>query len=293
MTIEMNSAITPTGLFGHTALTGGKVTPAVARTLLNVAEAEAYMAVPTALTADGTDASSDAGKLLVCNASSVITRTLPSSLGAVGQWIEYLNLSEYPVKISAGTDGINSAGFDAIYVLKGNRVRLIYAAASDPKWICADFGNPAQAYASSGDILSTTSTTLADVTGFSFRLPASEGFWFRFDVPFTSAAATTGIKLGVTLTNSTRIAYNVAAPVAADGVSAFFFGTGASSGDAVTATGVETVSGSPVYLATVEGFGVCTVDGSLLQLQAATEVGSSTITIKQQCRGRCWWHPTV
>lgn len=249
-----------------------------------------YVAIPSSLTADGTDAAADACKLLVCNASSVITRTLPASLN-VGEWIEYLNLSDYPVKISAGTDGINSAGFDQILLLKGCRARLIYASGSDPKWRCAEVGSTALAFSASNDIATLTSTTLADVTGMAFRCVAAESFWFDFDVVFTAAATTTGIKLGVTLSAVTGLRYNVDAPVAADGVSARYFGTGVSSGDAVTATGVESTTPDQ-YIARVSGVAIASSDGALLQLQAATEVGSSAIVIKQRTRGRCTWHPT-
>ena len=276
MTIETNSAITPTGLLGKTALTVGTVTPAALRTLMadqykgadiasaattNLATATGdfvdvtgtttitafgtadagiertvrftsaliltynatSLILPTAanitttagdvarfrslgsgnwvcigyqrasglslvpgypvpgaeLTADGTDASTDAFALKICNASSVITRTLPSSLPTIGSYIEYYNRSAYPVKISAGTDGIGTAGFDYVYLLQGNRLRLTYVSASDPKWICDGWQTQvAVVNAASADWVTTNSTTLADVTNFNWRLGLSGDAWF-------------------------------------------------------------------------------------------------------------------
>lgn len=388
MTIETNSAITPTGLLGHTALTAGKVTPAALRTLMadqykgadiasaattNLATATGdfvdvtgttsitafgtadagiertvrftgaltltynatSLILPTAanitttagdvatfrslgsgnwvciryqrasglalvpgypvpaaeLTADGTDASTDAFTLKICNASSVITRTLPSSLPTIGSYIDYYNRSAYPVKISAGTDGIGTAGFDYVYVLQGNRLRFTYVSASDPKWICDGWQNQvAVVNAASSDWVTTNSSTLADVTNFNWRLGLSGDVWFfDIDVVYYSGATTTGPKFAMTLSASTNLHYYAEGAVAADGVSAKYHGTASTSGEAITFTGIE--STSERYVGKLAGVATPSGSGALLQLQFASEVGSSNAVLRAHSNGRLRWVP--
>lgn len=254
---------------------------------------QSYSAIPAALTADGTDTAADAGKLLICNAASVITRTLPSSLDAVGHWIEYYNASEYPVKISAGTDGINIAGLDYVYVLKGNRLRFIYYQGSDPKWICTDWQNQvATVNAQNSDWTTVNSTTLADVTNFNWRLGTSGDAWyFDIDLVYYTGATTTGIKVAVTLSAVTNLYYFAEGSVAADGVSAKYHGNGMGSGDAITFTGIESTSDR--YVGRLYGVATPSDSGALLQLQFASEVGSSNAVLRAHSTGRLRWVPRV
>lgn len=121
------------------------------------------------------------------------------------------------------------------------------------------------------DLAATTSTTLANSTGLSFTL--ASGFYYRFwfGIIFTSATATTGIKIGLTFPSGI-FAANVRIPCAADGTDAFVDGTIITSGDSVIGTGVETTSTR--YLVTIEGIIVTGAAGAL-QVQHAAEVGAA------------------
>jgi hypothetical protein len=144
-----------------------------------------------------------------------------------------------------------------------------------------------QRKALTADLGGFTSTTLADVTGLFFTLLANKAYGFRFKLLFTSAATTTGLKTSVTWPASPTVATASAKiPFAADGSAAWWFGTITTSGDAVTATGVE--AATTVYEAIVEGTIVNGVNAGSLQLQAATEVAASAITPKNGSSGECW-----
>jgi hypothetical protein len=128
------------------------------------------------------------------------------------------------------------------------------------------------------DLSASTSTTLADTTGLKFDVQSGHHYVFEFGLLYVSAATTTGVKVGVTTPTFTTLAATVSAQAAADGTAAEFAGWLSSSGDAVTASGVETAT-TVTYIAKVEGVLVPSADG-ILQLQHATEVGASGITPK-------------
>lgn len=134
------------------------------------------------------------------------------------------------------------------------------------------------------DTSALTSTTLANVTGLSFAVAATTCYEFRFLVLFQSAATTTGLKLGVTCPASpTAFAYGIRTPIAADGAGGEWQGWGTASGDAVTGTGVQ--AANTVYVAEVFGVLRTGATSGTLQLQAATEVSNSGITIKAYSGG--------
>jgi hypothetical protein len=97
------------------------------------------------------------------------------------------------------------------------------------------------------DTAAITATALADVAGLSVALAA--GILYRVEalVPFTSASVLAGVKLGVTHPSATLAVFNVAVPVAADGVAAMLHGWVTSSGDSVAGTGVQ--ANNATYLA--------------------------------------------
>lgn len=129
-----------------------------------------------------------------------------------------------------------------------------------------------------------TSTTVSNATGLSFAVAATTCYEFRFLVLFQSAATTTGLKLGMTCPASpTAFAYSVRTPIAADGAGGEWQGWGTTSGDAVTGTGVQ--AANTVYVAEVFGVLRTGATSGTLQLQAATEVGNSGITIKAYSGG--------
>ncbi len=128
------------------------------------------------------------------------------------------------------------------------------------------------------DLSATTSTSLTNTTGLKFDVERGRHYLFEFGFLYVSAATTTGVKLGVTTPAFTTFTATVEAQAAADGTAAAFVGWLSSSGDAVTASGVETAT-TVTYIATVSGVLVPSADG-VLQLQHATEVGGSGITPK-------------
>lgn len=132
------------------------------------------------------------------------------------------------------------------------------------------------------DAAALTSTTLANVTGLSFAVTAGSYYSFEFVVLFQSAATTTGLRLGLTLPAATGYSASVDIPIAADGTAGTLHGWLTSSGDSVLGSGVQ--AAATTYAATIRGFVLPSATGTL-QVQAATEVASSAITIKQGSHG--------
>ena len=128
------------------------------------------------------------------------------------------------------------------------------------------------------DLAANTTVTLANTTGLSFAVVNGTTYKFRGLIVFRSAATTTGIKVGITVPNFTVFSASVFAPVAADGTAGGFHGWLTSSGDSVTATGVQAANTD--YIATVEGVIVPSANGTV-QLQHASEVAGSGVTIRR------------
>lgn len=99
---------------------------------------------------------------------------------------------------------------------------------------------------------------------------------------FRSAATTTGLRLGLTTPTFTTFSAGVQMPIVADGAAASWFGTIISSGDSVVSPSVEAINTD--YIAVVEGLIVPSANGTL-QLQHATEVNASGVTIRQPSCG--------
>ena len=122
-----------------------------------------------------------------------------------------------------------------------------------------------------------SSTTAAAATNLSFPVTAGSIYKYKFFIMYTSAATTTGLKVGLTypaVTTATGLA-NIASGV--DGTGAYFQGVLNTSGDVVTAAATPSIT--TVQFAVVEGVIVPTVTGTM-QLVVGTEVAASNITIK-------------
>lgn len=132
------------------------------------------------------------------------------------------------------------------------------------------------------DLAASTSTTLANTTGLSFAVTAGNYYSFEFVVLFQSAATTTGIRLGLTCPAFTVYSARVEVPVAADGVSADMQGWLTTSGDSVLGTGVQAIT--TTYAAIIRGLILPSANGTI-QVQHATEVAASGVTIKQGSHG--------
>jgi hypothetical protein len=128
-----------------------------------------------------------------------------------------------------------------------------------------------------------SSPTLANVTGLSFPLKSGRYYKFKFDLIFRSDTATIGLGLGLTFPTVTRFAATQRSIVAASGISGEGQGgLSQTSGTKSSGGGVETINTD--FFATVEGVIVPSADGAL-QLQAATEAGSTTVTVRQGSMG--------
>lgn len=135
-----------------------------------------------------------------------------------------------------------------------------------------------------GNLASTTSTTLADATGLALPVLSGEYYRFKFMLLYQSAATTTGLKASVTVPSVTQFAAVMAGLVstAAGGTANIFFDHITSSGDAVTATG--TPAAGTTHLVTIDGVIVPSANGNV-QAQVASEVNASGVTIMQGSLG--------
>lgn len=122
-----------------------------------------------------------------------------------------------------------------------------------------------------------STTAQADATNLSFPVVASRKYKFKFQVFYTSAATTTGVRLGLTAPASTLFSSQASIPVAADGTASFFQGTINSSGDSVMSTG--TPAATTIHTAFIEGQIIPSAAG-VVQLRVASEVNASNIVLK-------------
>ncbi len=135
-----------------------------------------------------------------------------------------------------------------------------------------------------GDASAATTTTLADVTGLVLPVTSGVYYHFEFHMIYQAAATTTGIKCSVTIPSVTTFAAVAQLPVstAADGTANIYYGHISSSGDAVVGTG--TPAATTNTYAWIEGNILPSASGSV-QLQYASEVAASNVTIKQGSSG--------
>lgn len=134
------------------------------------------------------------------------------------------------------------------------------------------------------DAAANTSTALANVAGLSFPLVANDRYRFTFYALYSTAATTTGIRLGVTCPAGViagRVIIN--GITLTDGTAAEFEGSLTFSGDSVMSLAVGTAN--QPYLALVEGLIIPTAAGNL-QLQAASEVAGSGVTLRNGSHGQ-------
>lgn len=133
------------------------------------------------------------------------------------------------------------------------------------------------------DLTTSLTTALRDATGLSFALSSGVTYGFEFYPIFRSAAATNGIKLGLTFPSATIIAATARIPIAADGAGGELQGWITSSGDSVIGTGVQTANTD--YRAEIKGTILPSANGNL-QVRYAGELSTTLgVVIKQQSFG--------
>lgn len=133
------------------------------------------------------------------------------------------------------------------------------------------------------DLAATTSTTLADTTGLSFSVLTGLYYRFFFQILFTSATATTGIKIGLTTPTFTIFTGTVRIPIAADGTAGETQGWLTTSGDSVSGSDVPATG--TVYSARIDGLIIPSADGTLQVQHAAEAAAAGNVIVKQGSNG--------
>jgi len=124
-----------------------------------------------------------------------------------------------------------------------------------------------------------TSATVANDNTLVFSVTSGNSYKFKFTILYTSAATTTGLKVGLTYPTVTVGSAFASVSLGADGASGTFYnGVINASGDTVTSTGTPVATPS-VFIAFVEGIITPSANGSV-QLTVGTEVGASNIVVK-------------
>ena len=125
----------------------------------------------------------------------------------------------------------------------------------------------------------TTSITLANATGLSFTATVGILYKYTFNVLYTSAATTTGLRIGLTYPAATLTSAIANIPGSTtDGTGFIYSGFISTSGDSVMSTASPT-NGTTVMVATIEGVFKASATG-VVQLQVASEVAGSAIVVK-------------
>jgi hypothetical protein len=130
------------------------------------------------------------------------------------------------------------------------------------------------------DTATSATTVLGTVTALAFSVTSGVTYCFAFNVLFRSATTTNGLKLGLQFPAATIAGANIMIPSGADGTAQVGWIT--SSGDSVTATGVETAD--TTYLALIDGNIRPSANGTL-QVVFASEVSDAASVVKQESAG--------
>lgn len=163
---------------------------------------------------------------------------------------------------------------------KGNGFRCLNIAGAIKEGIKFGYNNISSGWSSvalSSDVINNNAVanTIQDVTGLSFSVINGNTYWFRFAIPFTSAASTTGSRWsinGPTFTSLYYISYYTFS------VTAFTRNEGLNTYD-TPAVASTSSSGNLTNIAIIEGIITPSADGTLIA-RFASEVANSAITAK-------------
>lgn len=133
------------------------------------------------------------------------------------------------------------------------------------------------------------SSTLANVSGMSFAVTSGRTYHFKFVLLVRSDTATVGLRTSVTVPPITRFGATVETIIAGAGASSAFNAPISASDGAATATAVPAINTD--YVLTLEGILIPSATGTL-QLRAATETGTTVVTVRQGSVGYLWDHGT-
>jgi hypothetical protein len=114
--------------------------------------------------------------------------------------------------------------------------------------------------------------TITDITGLSFAVVADSTYWFRFFIPFTSAATTTGVRFTVNGPAApTALSYRSSYPITATTLTTNF----ATAYDIPAAANADTLTAGGTAM--IEGVITPSVDGTVIA-RFASEVTVSAVT---------------
>lgn len=206
--------------------------------------------------------------------------------GADGRILHLTNVGSFPITLAHEDTGSTAANrFDLATAtdadLKPRATMVLKYDAASSRWRTIPQDSRRRAVKSSDQSFSVA--TLANVTGLAFAVKSGRYYKFKFDLIFQSDTATVGLGLGLTFPAVTRFAAtqrSIAAAVASN--AEVQGGLSQTSGTKSSGTAVEAINTD--YMAHVEGIIIPSADGTL-QLQAATEVGTTTVIVRQGSMG--------
>jgi hypothetical protein len=124
------------------------------------------------------------------------------------------------------------------------------------------------------DVANSGNNAAADVTGLSFAVVADLTYWFRFSIPYTAAATTTGSRWMVNgPTSPTALSYRSSYPSTATAVTTNF----ATAYDIPAAANTDSLTAGNTAI--IEGFITPSAAGTVIA-RFASEVNASAITAK-------------
>ena len=144
-----------------------------------------------------------------------------------------------------------------------------------------DFGVP-QSIKITSDY-STTVTTNVGITGLLFAITAGTYYRFKFTVIYQSAATTTGLAVSANIPAVTTFSAGVLLPNS--GATSALRGYLTANNGLATGAGTPTTTG--LYIVEVDGLILPSSSGNL-QMQFASEINASTVTIKAGTNGLLW-----
>lgn len=133
------------------------------------------------------------------------------------------------------------------------------------------------------NLSSTTSTTLGNTTGLSFSVTSGNYYKFEFMVLYRAQATTTGMKVALQTPAVTQLSALVEWPTSL--ISTTGINRITAPGGSVTGSGTPT--NSATYFTKILGVIIPSEDGTV-QVQHASEVASSAVTVQAGSNGMLW-----
>ena len=277
-------------------------------TVTNVSSANAYLTVTNPATTPlftlnigavaNTLAAGDDSRIVGAHSSAAFNATVASANCTSIQSLYWNSVSstfqcQSIGTIASATNAINFTGAvsgdisgtqSAISVnrLKGVAISATLPVAGDAMVYNGTAWAPAKGFPkffkSSADQTFAT-TALSNATGLSFNVVAGVTYKYKFNVLYTTAATTTGLRIGITYPPATMSSALANIPGSTvDGTGFLYSGFLSTSGDSVIAGNSPAVS-PVVIIANIEGIIIPSASG-VVQMQGATEIAASNIVIK-------------